>query len=90
MGQTAADAPVITAASVSGKKLTIKGTGFGGELEVEINGQSVPATIAISVSDSAKKIKIKASQTDLNLLSGANQIQVINNGVRSNVFTFVF
>jgi len=90
VGQTAADAPVITAASVSGKKLTIKGTGFGGQLEVEINGQPVPATIAISVNDSAKKIKIKASQSDLNLQSGANQIQVISNGILSNVFSFVF
>ena len=48
------------------------------------------ATIAINVNDSAKRIKIKASQSDLNLQSGANQIQVISNGVPSNVFTFVF
>jgi hypothetical protein len=29
-------------------------------------------------------------QANLNLQSGANQIQVIGNGVPSNVFTFVF
>lgn len=57
--------------------------------EVVINGLHVPSTVAIAVNDSAKKIKIKASQTDLNLQSGTNQVQVIVGGVRSNTFTFV-
>jgi hypothetical protein len=87
--QPAADAPIVSGASVSGKKLTIKGTGFVGVVEVVINGLPVPSTVAIAVNDSTKKIKIKASQTDLNLQSGTNQVQVIVNGVRSNIFTFV-
>ena len=87
--QPAADAPTVSGASVNGKKLTITGTGFAGLVEVVINGLPVPSTVAIAVNDSSKKIKIKASQADLNLQSGTNQVQVIVDGVRSNIFTFV-
>ena len=54
-----------------------------------INGLPIPSAVAIAVNDSRKKMKLKASQTDLNLQSGTNQVQVIVDGVRSNIFTFV-
>jgi len=90
VAQSGADGPVISAVSVNGKKLVIKGTGFSGQLSIEINGLATASTVVINVNESAKKIKIKGSQTDLNLTSGANLIQVISNGIGSNVFSFVF
>ena len=83
----AADAPVITNVAFNGvKKLKIVGKGFGGQMEVEINGRviSPPATVTLST---AKKLILKAPQVDLNLQGGTNQIHVIRDGVRSSPFT---
>ena len=82
-----ADTPVINNVAFNGaKKLKIVGKGFGGQLEVEINGRviSPPATMTLST---AKKLILKAPRADLNLQSGTNQIHVIRDGVRSNAFT---
>jgi hypothetical protein len=80
--------PSITKVSFNGKKLKITGRGFSGQVEVEINSVAVPTTAETKVNGSGKKLQIKASQSELNLHSGSNQVQVISNGVRSNAFSF--
>jgi hypothetical protein len=86
----AADAPTITNVVYNGgKKLKIIGKGLSGQLDIEINGQIITALSEITLS-TARKIVIKANQSNLNLHSGANQIYVIGDGVRSNGFTFTF
>lgn len=82
------DAPTIKSASFNGKKLKIKGKKFNGELQVEVNGLILDSALELNVNNSGKKLEIKASQSILNLLSGANQVRVISNGVASNAFAF--
>ena len=84
---SAPDAPTITKGSFGGKKLKLTGTGFDGQIEIEINGQVLAPTIAVTINGSSTKLVVKARQSDLNLQSGSNQVQVIRNGVRSNAFT---
>ncbi len=81
------DAPTLTGVSFSGKKLKLKGTGFSGQVEVEINGLVVSTSSTLTLNEAANKLVIKAKQSALNLQSGANQIVVVSNGVRSNAFT---
>jgi len=85
--ETAPEAPTITKGSFGGKKLKLTGTGFDGQIEIEINGQIIGATVAVTINESSTKLVLKARQTDLNLQSGSNQVQVIRNGIRSNAFT---
>jgi hypothetical protein len=90
-GATGEDAPVISEiVYAGGKKLKIVGTGFGGDIQVEVNGRLLTAVISLSVNDTGRKIQVKAATSELNIQSGANQVQVIRNGVRSNAFTFTF
>lgn len=77
-------APNISKVSFSGTKLVIKGSGFKGVIQVEINGQIVSSTLNVGVNDSGSKIKIKASPGALNLNAGANQLRVISDGLASN------
>jgi hypothetical protein len=86
--QTTPDAPVISKASFNGRKLKLVGTGFSGQVQVEINGQLVSPPVESTINSSGKKLRMRASQTDLNLQSGPNQAQVISNGARSNAFAF--
>ena len=82
------DAPTITSIFYNGgKKLKVIGSGFSGQIEVQINGLSV-SPITMSVNGSGKKITIKAAQNEYHLQSGSNQVQVIRNGVSSNTFAF--
>jgi hypothetical protein len=67
----------------SGSKLTIKGSGFTGQLQLSVN--FVVVAPPLSITGSAKKLKIKGRQADLNLVSGPNLVQVIKDGLRSNV-----
>jgi hypothetical protein len=84
------DAPVIANVVYNGgKKLKIVGKGLSGLIDIEVNGQLITAVSEITL-NSAKKIILKASQSNLNLQSGANQIYVIRDGVRSNGFTLTF
>lgn len=82
----APDAPTITGVSYSGKKLTIKGTGFSAQVTLLINGLTINPPNGINLVGSGK-IKIKANRSTLNLQSGSNEVQIINNGVNSNAFT---
>jgi len=86
---TTPDAPALTKASFNGKKLKLTGKGFGGQVEVEVNGQTVATATEMKISSNGKKLQIKASQSELNLQSGTNQVVVVSNGSRSNVFTFI-
>jgi hypothetical protein len=81
------DAPTITGIAYGGKKMTIKGTGFGAQVAVLINGQAINPPDGINLISSSK-IKIKAARSTLNLQSGLNEVQIINNGVSSNAFAF--
>lgn len=67
----------------NGSKLTIKGSGFAGQLQLSVN--FVVVAPPLSISGSAKKLKIKGRQSELNLVSGANLVQVIKDGLRSNI-----
>lgn len=61
-------------------KLTIKGSGLFGLVQIEING------VVVVTKDNPLEFKLKAggSVTDLNLRSGANRVKVIKGGLRSN------
>jgi hypothetical protein len=67
----------------SDSKLTIKGTGLAGQVQLVVNFTVVAPPLRIKGSD--KKLKINGSQADLNLRNGANLVQVIRDGLRSNV-----
>ena len=88
VGAATPDTPTITKASYNGKKLKLKGTGFIDGAEVEINGVAIASSLVVNAKGSGKKLEIKAPQNELNIQSGANQVEVIVNGVRSNAFTF--
>ncbi|HEU4388063.1 MAG TPA: NF038122 family metalloprotease [Blastocatellia bacterium] len=85
-GGTSASGPTIANASFNGAKLKIKGAGFAGAVQVEINGQVVASSIEITVNGSGKKLQLRAGQSELNLHAGDNEVVVIVNGVRSNSF----
>jgi hypothetical protein len=68
----------------NGSKLTIKGSGFSGQLQLSVNFVVVAPPLAIS--GNAKKLKIKGRQAELNLVTGVNLVQVIKDGLRSNIF----
>lgn len=86
----AADAPTITNVIYNGgKKLKIVGKGLGGQLDIEVNGQIITSLAEVTLS-TAKKMIVKANQSAMNFHSGANQVYVIRNGVRSNGFTLTF
>ncbi|HKQ06263.1 MAG TPA: NF038122 family metalloprotease [Blastocatellia bacterium] len=78
--------PTINAVSFTGAKLKIKGKGFTGALQVEINGVVIAPPLAIS--NSGKKLQIKGDAVTLNLRSGTNQIRVLNDGIESNTLAF--
>jgi hypothetical protein len=80
------DPPEVSSASFNGKKLKITGKRFNGVLAIQINGQVVASDLNVKVNSAAKKIQIKASSGELNLITGANEIVVISSGAESNVF----
>ncbi|HEX5732993.1 MAG TPA: NF038122 family metalloprotease [Blastocatellia bacterium] len=85
-----ADGPTVRNISFNGKKLKVKGTGFSGQVELELNGLVVATAAELTISSNGKKLQIKSTQSALNIQSGSNQAYVISNGVRSNAFTFTF
>jgi hypothetical protein len=78
--------PDLKTASFNGETMTIKGSGFGGSLELEVNGQVVAPPRKIKVKGSGKKLKINGSQSDLNLRAGPNRVRITNGTLRSNLF----
>jgi hypothetical protein len=78
-------APTIANVTYNGAKLVIKGSGFSGTMQVEINGIVVAPPLGFG--DSSKKLKLKANSSTLNLHFGSNQVRVLSNGIASNTFT---
>lgn len=75
----------LTKVSFTGTTMTIKGSGFSGQLQLEVNFAIVAPPPNIKVKGGGKKLKIKGGQEQLNLRSGPNQVRVIKDGLRSNV-----
>ncbi len=82
----AASAPEISNATFNGKKLKLTGKGFNGAIQALINGLALTSSLTVKVNGSGKKLQIKASSSELNLTSGANELVVIGNGAPSNAF----
>jgi len=77
--------PVITSVSFDGKKqLTIKGAAFGESPTVRINGEDRSSKIA---SNSDASILLFGKIKKLGIRSGENIVQVVTDGLSSNVFT---
>jgi hypothetical protein len=73
--------PRIKKISFSGTKLTIKGSGFTGLVQVEING----VLVAAKNNSPNGKAKINGNASSLNIRPGANRVRVLKNGLRSNI-----
>src|SRR5262249_54936231 len=77
-------APAIASATLSGKRLTIEGVGFGNSPAVTINGAEVSTFITAS-SDTG--VTLKAKPKKLNLHAGDNVLLVVGaNDVKSAPF----
>jgi hypothetical protein len=72
------------------KLLKIKGEGFKKPIQLEINGTIVAPPLHVAIIGGTKKsggtkLKITGTGPKLNLTSGFNRVQVISNGLRSNL-----
>jgi hypothetical protein len=74
-------------ANYVGSKLTLKTSGLGENLEIEINGRVVAPPRAIKLKGA--KLVIKGDTAQLALLKGANRIRVRNSRGWSNILVFV-
>jgi len=80
--------PQITTASFDPSGLmSVKGNGFSTPIQLESNG--VTLSVHIKIKGGGSKLKIPGAATDLNLLSGANRIRIVVNGLRSNIFVLI-
>jgi hypothetical protein len=68
-----------------GELMLIKGGGFTGELQLEINGVMVAPPPKIKIKGGGSKLKIVASGATLNLHNGMNRVRMMNNGERSAI-----
>jgi hypothetical protein len=66
--------------------LTIRGPGFGDQLQLEVNGVVVAPPLHIKIKGGGAKLKIVGTVGDLNLRSGPNRIVIVGSGLRSNIF----
>jgi hypothetical protein len=76
----------IKAVGYNGSKMTIKGTGLAGQVEIEINGE----VVFNDFSATGGKVKIKGAPNRLNIRSGFNRLRLYNGGARSNLVVFEF
>jgi subtilase family serine protease len=72
-----------------GGVLTIKGPGFGDQLQLEVNGVVVAPPPRIKIKGGGTKLKITGSLGDLNLRSAANRVVIVSGGLRSNILVVV-
>lgn len=77
--------PAINSAAYTKKVLTITGQRFGATARVEINGQLITKPFTFDASTNSLIIKLKKKK--LKLVTGNNQIVVIENNLRSQPFT---
>jgi hypothetical protein len=68
-----------------GELMLIKGGGFTGQLQLEINGVMVAPPPKIKIKGGGSKLKIVASGATLNLHNGMNRVRMMNNGERSAI-----
>jgi hypothetical protein len=68
-----------------GGLMLIKGGGFTGQLQLEINGVIVAPPVKIKIKGGGSKLKISASGATLNLHNGMNRVRMMNNGERSGI-----
>jgi hypothetical protein len=68
-----------------GGLMLIKGGGFTGQLQLEINGVIVAPPAKIKMKGGGSKLKIPASGATLNLHNGMNRVRMMNNGERSGI-----
>jgi hypothetical protein len=80
--------PTLKKVSYDGATMTIKGSGFNGALQLEVNDVVVGPPLKIKLKSTGAKLKIKGSQAELNLHSGSNRVRVVANGLRSAIKTF--
>ena len=67
--------------------MTVRGNGFATPIQLESNG--VVVNVRIKIKGGGGKLKIPASGSDLNLVTGANRIKILVNGLRSNIFVLI-
>jgi hypothetical protein len=85
-----AGGPRLSAASYNKGRLNIKGKKFGGQPQIEINGQIVAPAGGIDIGGSNKKLVVEAEGVLLNLRPGLNRVRVISSGLRSNILVMEF
>jgi hypothetical protein len=78
-------APDISKVTYNGKKMTFKGKDITGNLQLEINFETVAPPLKVKSSANGKKATVKAKPDQLNLQPGSNQVRLIRDGLRSNV-----
>lgn len=66
--------------------MVLKGNGFKGPAELEINGVTVAPPVRMKVKTSGAKVVIFGGTAELNLRSGPNRVRFMGNGLRSNIF----
>jgi hypothetical protein len=78
--------PTITSATYAAKVLTIAGLNFGASAKVEINGQMIDLGFSFDSTTNALSVRAKKGKLNLSPRS-ANQIVLVDNGLRSTPFT---
>jgi hypothetical protein len=73
--------PGLNKVTFSGSKMTLKGSGFSGQVQIEING----VIVATKDNTSNKKIKVNGNTTTLNIRPGANRVRVMKNSLWSDI-----
>ncbi|MGH9765285.1 MAG: hypothetical protein ACREAC_30995, partial [Blastocatellia bacterium] len=81
-----AGGPTVTTAIFDGRSglMTVRGTGFAGAVELEVNGVVVGPPLNVKVKNKTK-LKIPGTGPQLNLKNGSNRVRVIENSLRSNI-----
>lgn len=77
---------VATLTRPTAKSLVLRGTGFRGALQLQVNGANV-APRAIKANGKGTKVKITGTATELGLREGANRVRIKADGLRSNIVT---
>jgi hypothetical protein len=80
--------PAITSVSYAKKTITITGRDFTANAQVEVNGRIVQKPFDFDTTTNSLSLRLKPAK--LNLIAGANEIVVIENGQRSAPFSLFF
>ena len=78
--------PHIASVTLQSTGLTIAGGTFAKGVELEVNGQLVAPPLIVKVKGGGTKLKIAGKVKNLNINSGPNRIQLIQGGLKSNIF----